>query len=474
MQFISLVIPILVILIASITKRLIPSLFIGLVAGGILLAKGNPLFGIVYSAEHVLSALQSTDNLLIILVLFLFGSLAEIIKVSGGIKGFVEFAGKKVKSEKGAYASVWILTLFTFIDCCFHTIAVGTITRPLFEKMNGNKRKLASVINITSCLLIILIPIGTTYAGYIVGTIAESVKTAGSLYSPYSLFIKSIPYNFFAITMTVLALVISFTKIGFRKTIPSGLNKKDLKESEHDSDEAHEQCAFEQKTPPRVFNLILPLFILIASIFYFLWFLGDGTNVSFIEILKNTDFEKSIFIAISLTIILISIYYKLQKMPLKEMEVHFLKGGNEMIPPITILILSWGLSSVVRDLGFADFISQFVKVGFPVFMLPFLIFVICCLASYFMGSAWGTWALVMPIAVSLAVNADISLPLIIGAVLSGGALGDNASPLGETAVLSAAVVDIPLIEHVKSQLPLSLIGVGISGLLFIIVSLLMP
>jgi Na+/H+ antiporter len=153
---------------------------------------------------------------------------------------------------------------------------------------------------------------------------------------------------------------------------------------------------------------------------------------------------------------------------MREIESHFISDGNEIVPPIIVLILSWGLSSIVEDLGFVDFVTNVVGTKIPAFLIPAAIFLIGCAASYFMGSAWGTWALVMPIALPLAVSSNSSIPLVIGAVLAGGALGDNASPLGETAVLSATISDIPIMEHVKSQLPYSLSAVGVSTVLFII------
>ena len=139
-----------------------------------------------------------------------------------------------------------------------------------------------------------------------------------------------------------------------------------------------------------------------------------------------------------------------------------------MMPPIVVLILSWGLSGIIGDLGFVNFVAGIVATRIPIFLIPAVIYLIGCLASYFMGSAWGTWALIMPMAVPLAVSAHLSLPLVIGAVLAGGALGDNASPLGETAILSATISDIPVVEHVKSELPYSLTAVCISAVMFIV------
>ena len=139
-----------------------------------------------------------------------------------------------------------------------------------------------------------------------------------------------------------------------------------------------------------------------------------------------------------------------------------------MIPPIVVLILSWGLSGIIGDLGFAKFVSNVVASNIPVFLIPAIIYLIGCFASYFMGTAWGSWALIIPIAVPLAVATNSNLALVIGAVLAGGSLGDNASPLGETAILTSTIADIPLIEHVKSQLPYSLAGVAVSTVLFIV------
>ncbi|WP_372998351.1 Na+/H+ antiporter NhaC family protein [Lutispora sp.] len=466
-NIVSIFIPILVILFTVFSKRIIPSLIIGILVGGIFLAKGNIIEGTISAIEHLVEAIASEESMYIVLFLYVFGAFGEIMKVSGGIKGFSELAYRYVKTEKAALGTIWVVTLFTFIDCCFHVISSGTIGKALIDKVKGNKYKLAYVVNVTSCLLIILIPLGTTYIGYIVGVIASSLNKVGINDSPYSMFIKSIPFNFYAIVMLLISIAVILFNFGFTK-VNSGINKKQIEESEHNSHEAYEQCKFEEKAPPRPFNLILPLSLLIASTFFFFWYTGKDNGVGLLDALMNAEFEKSILLSGILTIVLTSIFYLLQKIPMREIESHFLSGGNEIIPPIIVLILGWGLSSIVEDLGFVDFVTNIVGNRIPGFLIPAVIFLIGCAASYFMGSAWGTWALVMPLALPLAVSTNSSIPLVIGAVLAGGSLGDNASPLGETAILSATISDIQIVEHVKSQLPYSLTAVGISTILFII------
>lgn len=465
--FVSIFIPILVILLAAFTKRIIPSLTIGILVGGILLGKGNVIDGTILAVEHLIKSSASEESLYIILFLFVFGAFGEIMKLSGGIKGFSELADRYVKTEKGALGAIWLVTPFTFIDCCFHVISSGTIGKALIDKVKGNKYKLAHIVNVTSCLLIILIPFGTTYIGYIVGVIASALNKVGLKESPYNMFIKSIPFNFYAIVMLLISICVILFNFGFTK-INTDTSKRHQEENELSGHEAHEQCKFEEKAPPRPFNLILPLSLLIVSTFFFFWYTGKGKGAGFFNAIMNAEFEKSILLSGILTIVLTSVFYILQKIPMREIESHFISGGNEIVPPIIVLILSWGLSSIVEDLGFVDFITNVVGNKIPAFLIPAAIFLIGCAASYFMGSAWGTWALVMPIALPLAVSTNSIIPLVIGAVLAGGSLGDNASPLGETAVLSATISDIPIMEHVKSQLPYSLSAVGISAVLFVI------
>lgn len=215
-------------------------------------------------------------------------------------------------------------------------------------------------------------------------------------------------------------------------------------------------------------NLILPLLLLIFTNFLFFWYTGRALGRTFIQAFMNAEFEKSILLASTVTIVITSLFYVVQKIPLSEIESHFLSGGTEMIPPIVILILSWGLSSIIKDLGFVKFVTQAVGTAVPPVIIPAVLFLIACFASYFMGSAWGTWALVIPLAVPLAVTAHLNLPLTVAAVLSGGSLGDNASPLGETAVMSAAIADVPLMEHVRLQLPYSIAAIAVSTVLFVV------
>ncbi|MGB4659755.1 MAG: hypothetical protein WBI07_11270, partial [Mobilitalea sp.] len=330
---ISILIPLIVIILAVLTKRIITSLIIGILAGGIFLAKGNIIQGVLLASDHLIKSTANEQSVYIIFFLFLFGGFGEIMKVSGGVKGFTQVTSKYVKSEKGALWAVWAITPATFIDCCFHCISAGTVGKALIDKVNGSRRKLAFVLNVTSCLLIILIPFGTTYVGYIIGVIGSAFSKAGIDQSAYSAYLKSIPFNLYAIIMCMISIGVIQFGLRFDRELKSKRNNKDQEEDEHGHDEAHEQCKFAEQAQPRPLNLILPLTILILTTFFFLWYTGKDKGNGLWGAIVNADFEKSIFISALVSLVITSLFYMFQKIPLREIESHFLAGGNEIMPP---------------------------------------------------------------------------------------------------------------------------------------------
>ena len=466
----SIVPPIVAILMATVTKRVIPSLVMGLWTGAMIL-QPNIVGGTIKAVHYIVNSLASVENAYIILFLFSFGSLAEIMSMSGGIKGFGKLAEKYVKTERGALLSVWAITPATFLDCCFHVVSTGTITKPLVEKVEGSKEKLAFIINVTSSQLIVLIPFATTYVGYIVGVVSAAMRKAGYPGSAYSLYLQSIPFNFYSITIIIISFLVIFFGLGFGKITVGRISDKEEQGGVHGGHEAHEQCEFEEKAPPRIMNLIVPLTILVSLILFFFWWTGRGPGRTFLSAIMNAQFEKAIFIASFGTLLITSAFYVIQKIPLAEIESHFLKGGMELIPPIVVLLLSWSIAGVTEDLGFAKFITGTLGTAVPGYLVPVVVFVIAGLTSYFMGSAWGTWALVMPLALPLVVATGGNPALVVGAVLAGGSIGDNISPLGETPVLTSTITEVPILRHVRSQLPYGLAAIAISIVLYLVVGI---
>ncbi len=277
------------------------------------MAGGNIINGCIYAVDHIVKSAANEESVYIIMFLFVFGAFGEIMALSGGIKGFAEFANKYVKTEKGALGAFWFITLFTFIDCCFHDIAAGTVGKALTDKVKGSKEKMAVILNVTSCLLIILIPFGTTYVGYIIEVINSSLGKAGLKMSAYNLYFKSIPFNFYAIIMILVSIGITLFNLKFDSVVNKISNIKDDEEGQEHGHEAHEQCEFEEKVQPRPFNLILPLTVLIISTFFFFWYTGKGKGHGLLGAMMNAEFEKSILLSAVITVVLTTVFYLFEK-----------------------------------------------------------------------------------------------------------------------------------------------------------------
>jgi len=476
LSFYSIIPPLAAIVGAAVTKRIIPSLVLGLLAGTLLQAGGSPIGAVLLAGQALASVVADESHAYIILFLFGFGALAEMFKVGGGISGFAKITEPYIKTERDALLSVLWASPVTFLDCCFHVIATGTISKPLLEKVGGSKDKLALVVNTTSSQLIVLIPFATTYVGYILGVIGSSMAQVGFTGNPYMVYLSAIPLNFYSISMLGISVSSIFYSFHFsRLKLAQPALKKDPAEGNHDSHEAHDECSYQEKVPPRVINLLLPLTFLLALITYLFWLTGQTKGeTSFVTALLNADYEKAIFVATFATLVGTTLLYVLQKIPMKELQSHFLSGGTEMLPPIVILIMAWAITGVTQGLGFNAFISGLLGTALPPQLIPVIVFALGGVASYFMGSSWGTWALFMPLAMSLAVTTGANLALTVGAVLAGGSIGDNLSPLGETPVLTAAVMDIPLPSHVSYVLPYGLAAITLATFGYLIAGYTMP
>lgn len=469
MTWFSIIPPVVAIIGAALTKRIIPSLVLGLLAGT-LLKSGGLIQTFLLAGDYLTKSVATQENAYIILFLFCFGALAEIFKVGGGISGFAKNAERYVKTERDSLLSVWAVTPFTFLDCCFHVISTGTITKPLNEKVKGSTDKLALIINVTSSQLIVLIPFATTYVGYILGVLSNAMTRAGLQANPYQVYLSGVFLNFYSITIVLLSILIIFFKLDSLKILQPAYKKTLEQEGDHDSHAAHEQCEFEEKVPPRIANLLVPLTFLLGVIIYLFWATGHTRGAGFWSSILNADFERAIFVATIATLVFTAILYTLQKIPMKELQSHFLIGGTDMLPPIVVLILAWAITGVTEDLGFTTFVKGFFGTSVPYQFVPVLVFILGALTSYFMGSSWGTWALVMPIALTMAVTTGASIPLTVGAVLAGGSVGDNISPLGETPVLTSAVTEIPVTKHIGYILPYGIAAVVISSVLYLILA----
>lgn len=455
MQWLSLIPALTTIILTFKTKKLIPSLLAGVVIGS-LISTRSIFNGITSIGEFIIDVLTDKDSAYTLGFLTAFGALAELIEMAGGISGFSQRVEKWAKSEKGVLGWGWLLSIITFFDSSFHTIAVGTVLNPLLEKVKASKEKFAFILSVTSLQLILLIPIATGYLGYMVTLVNNNIKDTGIKESAYVIVAKSVLWNFFSWSMLLIALGVTLSGLGFGK-LKLGTVKNEAEELTKGHVEKDKKANESiQEYPGKARNLIIPILLLLSSTIFFFWWTGREKASTFFGALSSADFNVSIFAGALLTIIAAMIYFLFQKISLAEIEAHIVKGGEKVLSLIIILVLSWALTSITQKLGFNDLVSSGLIRSIPRFLIPAVLFLLSGVISYTIGSSWATWALMMPLAVSFSVNSGVNIATMAGTVWAGGAVTDVISPL------SADMAKISFGEHMVTSLPYVIAGAIIS------------
>ena len=461
--------PVITIAIAIWSKKIIPSLLIGLLAGSYFL---NPTLtgGFETAVDQIVKTLTDSGSLQVLLFLYLFSGLMSLIKKSGGIKAFSDIAEKHVKSERGVLYLLWALIPVTFIDCGFRIVGAGSITRSLAEKNKMAKERFAFMLNNTASPVVELIPIATTYVGFNIANISIGLKAAGNPgnTSAYAIWLKAIPLEFFSFAL----IIITFFTIFYELKKPVNAPAKQSAEKEMKGMKMN----MEEERPsikPRVINLIIPLLSVIFLSIFFFWFFGKDKpgNNTFISAMANTDPNRAMLVALFITIAITAVCYFFQKYNLKEMTSDIISGGNEIMTTLVILTIAWPLASVSQALGLNDFIHQNLGTSMPSWSVAVSLFILSSAVTYFIGSGWGAASLLMPIAISLAVVSGASIPLCVAAIITGGTFGDVTSPVAGMTNMSSNIAKADHAKYLKYASPYNFIAAGIAAVLFLIVGI---
>ena len=469
------------IILAIWTKQVIPSLLIGLWVGSILLTQSF-FQSISKTIDYINGVLVDPGNMNVLLFLYIFSSLVALIQISGGIQAFTRLMGKYVTNVKRTMITLWGLLPITFIDCGFRVVATGAMIKPLAEKFNISKERLAYMLNNSASPVIVLIPIATTYVAYTLGVVGKGMQAAGVEGSAFSFFVQSLPFHFFSFTsiaITIFSIVPAFnfgkmkdfitvvkpepaygtefseefhnnTKKAEASKDQIGASMKNM-EHDHDMDE-------KPLLKPRLFNLIVPIAILIPLSFYLM--------------LTGDDPSRSMLIALAITTALTAVLYQIQGIKLNILVDRFFKGGNKLIVTIAILAVAWPISDVSQDLGIRTLIETTLGNTLNPVFVPVIIFVVTSAVAYFIGSSWGSWALMMPIAIPLALTTGGGIPIAIAAVLSGGTFGDVTSPVSGMTAMSSGITEADHMRYIKAMTPYNMTAAALAAVLFLSIPML--
>ena len=458
--------PLLAIILAFITKEVYSSLFIGVAVGALLYSGFHPWDSFVNFFE----IMKNSMNLNILIFDVLLGMIIVLMAKSGGSAAYGKWAGTKIRTKRSALLATMGLGVLIFVDDYFNCLTVGSVMRPVTDQQKVSRAKLAYIIDATAAPVCIIAPISSWVAA------VNSYVPADAGISGFQLFLRTIPYNLYAILTLVMVFFICFTgfDFGLMKKHEENAAKGDLFTSGGDE---FEQVSEDEVNPGgKVMDLVLPVAVLIVSAIgamIYTGYLGGAKDI--ITAFSGCDAETSLIFATMVTIFFMMLLYLPRKVvDFKGFMESLVEGFKLMIPAITILIFAWSLKGIGDAMGLAEFVGGIVgeNASASIF-IPVVLFAVAIFLSFSTGTSWGTFAILVPIATGMfAGNTSLEMMIIsVSAVLAGAVCGDHVSPISDTTVMSSAGAQSNHLNHVSTQMQYAAIVAGVCMVGYIIAAL---
>ena len=467
------------IVLALVTKQVYVSLFLGIFVGAMMYAGGNPLKA-MFTLYQVMSE-KVGSNTPIIVFLVVLGILVVLMQKSGGARAYGDWASKKIKSKSGVLAATAGLGCLIFVDDYFNCLTVGSVMRPVTDKFRVSRTKLAYLIDATAAPVCIIAPISSWAAA-----VAGELEGDGLM-----VFIKTIPFNVYALLTIVMVFALCFFKFDFGKM----KRNMEIAEATGDlhagADASDEEASSGIAANPngKVRHLIIPVIVLIACCiggmlytgFFYNWDTGlidkELQSANFIEAFSNCDAGMSLAIGSTVALVIISVYYMIARVvSFKEITGSFTEGFKAMVPAILILTFAWSISGIMGAKGGYLDAQAFVETNlansaFPPFLFPAIFFMLAGAIAFSTGTSWGTFGVLVPIAVTLLGGSGTMAILTVSATLGGAVFGDHVSPISDTTILASAGAQCNHIDHVNTQLPYASLVAGIAAVSYVVAGL---
>ncbi|MBQ4233178.1 MAG: Na+/H+ antiporter NhaC family protein [Lachnospiraceae bacterium] len=467
-SLISLLPSVIAIVLALITKEVYSSLFIGILTGALFWGHYHPVKVLNHIfKDGIITVLSDSWNVGILVFLVVLGMMVQLMNKTGGSLAFGRWATSHIKGTVGAQLSTILLGILIFIDDYFNCLTVGSVMRPVTDKQKISREKLAYIIDSTAAPICIIAPISSWAAA-----VAGFVEGENGM----SLFLKSIPYNFYALLTLVMLFIVVTMKISY------GPMKKFEKQSANDeywSDKEYvgaEDTSLDVNHNGKVIDMIIPIILLIALCTIGMVYTGGFfKGETFIDAFANSDASVGLVLGSASALIATVIFYLLRGVITFDDAMECLpEGFKQMVPAILILTFAWSLKAMTDNLGAANYVAGLVSgsaAGFQS-LLPCIIFIIAIGLSFATGTSWGTFGILIPIVVNCFQNTDYTMMIIaISACMAGAVCGDHCSPISDTTIMSSAGAECNHINHVSTQLPYALTVAAVSAVTYIIAGL---
>ena len=436
--------PVIAIALALITKEVYSSLFLGVLTGAFLNA-GFDLVGTLNQVfqEGMLKVLSDKWNVGILIFLIILGMMVQLMNRAGGSAAFGQWASTHIKSRAGAQLATMVLGCLIFIDDYFNCLTVGSVMRPVTDKYNISRAKLAYLIDSTAAPVCIIAPISSWAAA-----VSGFVKGENGI----SIFIQSIPYNFYALLTLIMMLLIIFLGIDYG---PMKVHEDNALKGDLFTTGITEEAAETMKKGEKigsVIDLVLPIVMLIiCCVIGMIYTGGFFEDKGFVDAFANSDASVGLVLGSAVACL-----------P---------EGFKQMVPAMLILSFAWALKAMTDSLGAAKYVAALVEssAGNLMNFLPAIIFLIAVFLAFASGTSWGTFGILIPIVVSCFQGVDHQLMIIsISACMAGAVCGDHCSPISDTTIMSSAGAQCIHLNHVTTQIPYALTVAVVSFFTFLV------
>ena len=463
--FWALVPPVVAIALALITKEVYSSLFLGILVGG-LFYSGFSFEGTIVHIfqDGVVSVLSDSYNVGILIFLVILGAIVCLMNKAGGSAAFGRWASEHIKTRTGAQLATIALGVLIFIDDYFNCLTVGSVMRPVTDKHNISRAKLAYLIDATAAPVCIIAPI-SSWAAAVTGFVEGEDGLA--------LFISAIPYNFYALLTIVMMVTIAILNIDFgsMKLHEDNAKNGDLFTTpDRPYGDGEDETAVGNGT---VKDLVIPILaLIICCVIGMIWTGGFFAGENFVTAFSNSDASVGLAVGSAFALIItIALYVSRKVLGFKECMDCIPEGFKAMVPAIMILTFAWTLKAMTDSLGAAEFVAAIIKGSASgiVNLLPAIIFLVGCFLAFATGTSWGTFGILIPIVVDAfqATNPTL-MTIAISACMAGAVCGDHCSPISDTTIMASAGAQCNHVNHVSTQLPYAVSVAAISFITYIV------
>ena len=464
--FWSLIPPVVAIVLALITKEVYSSLFLGILVGALLYSGGNfeGTVNHIFSGGMI-SVLSSGSNVGILVFLVILGTMVCLMNRAGGSAAFGRWAGKHIKTRVGAELATILLGVLIFIDDYFNCLTVGSVMRPITDQHNVSRAKLAYLIDATAAPVCIIAPISSWAAavsGFVPGEDGMSV------------FVRAIPYNYYALLTIVMMVSMVLMKEEFGAM---GVHESNALKGDLFTTAARPYASGEGDGPvnPRgkVMDLLIPIIsLVICCVIGMIYTGGFFSGTDFVTAFSQSDASVGLVLGSFFGLVITILLYMVRRvLSFRDCMACIPEGFKSMVPAILILTFAWTLKSMTDSLGAAEFVAEMVKSSAEglVNMLPAIIFLVACFLAFATGTSWGTFGILIPIVVHVFENTPGDLMIIsISACMAGAVCGDHCSPISDTTIMASAGAQCDHVTHVSTQLPYVITAALVSFVTYII------